>query len=303
MGELATIPKSISDNFKSLSIQRKEIASNEHVITSMTPTDSIILNAGSGTMIASMQPEEFKTEMVRVLKEVARDVGIVYWNDNIKMKERIPGIMAFALGYFRDMTAIDIKTAFDLSMTDKLDQYLPKDRSGHPEKKHFQEFNKEYFGRIMNAYRILKRSTWNTANKLLPKPDDLPSDEEKNIYRKSFIDTIYNKFYLYRDRDETPRFLVPALVASEFKRAGVVQGELKVSENNIAKGFILMTQDSNISKYQKYENTARYEDGDMPDAVISKAVKLAYEDLIVRVFDEIIESGLEIEDIVKFKYD
>lgn len=303
MGELAIIPKDISENFKALTVKRQDIASNEHVINNITPTESIILSAGSNTMIASMQPQEFKEEMVKALKEVARDVGITYWNDNIKMKERIPGIMAFAIGYFRDMTIIDIKTAFDLSITDKLDEYLPKDKFGNAENKHFQEFGKEYFGRVMKAYRILKRKTWNNANKLLPEPMHVASDEEKILYRSSFIETIHQKFFLYRDRDEQPVFLVPYLVASEFRKAGIVDGNIKVTENNIAKGFIEMTRDNNISKYQKSTIAKEYEQGELPQAIESKAVKSAYEEMIVRVFDEMIESGLDIRDIIKVKYD
>ena len=220
MGELATIPKDISENFKTLTVQRQEISTNQQVINNVTPTESIILIAGSNVMIASMEAQQFKEQMVKVLKEVARDVGITYWNDNVKMKERIPGIMAFALSFYRDMTINDIKTAFDLSITDKLDEYLPKDKFGQPENKHFQEFGKEYFGRVMKAYRLLKRKTWNNAKKLLPEPREVVSDEEKALFRASFIETIHKKFFLYRDRDEKPLFLVPYLVAVEFKTAG-----------------------------------------------------------------------------------
>ena len=68
----------------------------------------------------------------------------------------------------------------------ELDEFLPKDKNGNPEKKHFQQFNIDYFGRILNAYCRKRINVLSKAYSLLPKYNT-SSDEDRVIYHKHIV--------------------------------------------------------------------------------------------------------------------
>lgn len=79
------------------------------------------------------------------------------------------------------MTLADIKLAFELATTGELDDYLPKDSQGNPDKKHYQQFNADYFAKILNAYRRKQNGVIHKAYKALPEPKKELTPEENGI--------------------------------------------------------------------------------------------------------------------------
>lgn len=293
--------KSVAKNFSNLVERRKDIVMHPAVQEKVSNVESFILKAGTTLPIASMSMEEFKKEILKAMKEIARDVGITYWNDAREMQERIPEVVKYLTAFHRDMSISDIRLAFDLSIQGSLDEYLPQDSRGQAETKHFQNFNKEYIGRILNAYKRLKAATWSKANKLIPEEIAEVTEEEREAFRTTFIQEIVTKFNEYKNREEgdlRPKFLVPSLVLKELKKAGIVDGNIEITENHISKGFIRMTQDPSLSKYLKSYYAKKQEEGELTGAVESRAIHCAFEDYVFKAFDTIIENNINIEDIL-----
>lgn len=70
--------------------------------------------------------------------------------------------------YYSDMTLADIKMAFELATTGELDEYLPKDKQGNPDKNHYQQFNADYFAKILKAYKQKQTDVIDKAYKAIP---------------------------------------------------------------------------------------------------------------------------------------
>ena len=96
------------------------------------------------------------------------------------------------------MTLADIKLAFELATTGELDEYLPKDSQGNPDKKHYQQFNADYFAKILNAYRRKQNGVINKAYKALPEPKKELSPEQIRYYRNQSVMTCLMCFLRYK---------------------------------------------------------------------------------------------------------
>jgi hypothetical protein len=57
--------------------------------------------------------------------------------------------------YYRGVMASDIKRAFEWLMVGKLDDHLPLDKSGSPDRNHYGVFSIGYWTKVMNAYLAL----------------------------------------------------------------------------------------------------------------------------------------------------
>lgn len=299
MGELQVISKTISDNYLALTEKRRTVADDPAVMSKMSPTEAMVLHAGGQVSIASMTQEAFKESMVKTLKYIARDVGITYWNNANDIFQKIDSIMVFCAKFYRDMSPEDIRVAFDFSMAGKLDEFLPNDKDGKPDIRHYNEFGISYFSKIVNAYKAMKTKTWVKANRLLPEPISELTQDQKNEYHQFLINQIHKKFDEYKEMDIRPKFLVPFLIVKEFRKHGIIDGNINVTNEDVSNAFIRMTQDNNMSKYQKSRDAGLYEKGEIPQSVENKAIAIRYENIIVEVFDRCIESGIHIKDVVK----
>lgn len=85
------------------------------------------------------------------------------------------------------MTLADIKLAFELATTGELDDYLPKDSQGNPDRKHYQQFNADYFAKILNAYRRKQNGVIHKAYKAVPEPKKELTPEEKRYYHNQTV--------------------------------------------------------------------------------------------------------------------
>ena len=61
--------------------------------------------------------------------------------------------------YYSYLTLSDIMTAFELLAVGELNDYLPRNSSGNADNGHYQQFNANYFGKVLNAF--IKRTKCN----------------------------------------------------------------------------------------------------------------------------------------------
>lgn len=83
-------------------------------------------------------------------------------------------------------------------ITGKLDDYLPKDRDGNAERKHYQQFNADYFAKVLNAYCRKQNQVVGKAYTALPEPKKEFSPEQIRYYRNQSVMTCLMCFLRYK---------------------------------------------------------------------------------------------------------
>lgn len=83
-------------------------------------------------------------------------------------------------------------------ITGELDDYLPKDRDGNAERKHYQQFNADYFAKVLNAYCRKQNQVIGKAYTALPEPKKELSPEQIRYYRNQSVMTCLMCFMRYK---------------------------------------------------------------------------------------------------------
>ena len=174
---------------KAIAIRRQMVELPE-VAKALTPVEKYIFAASTKTQICAM------------------DVGFripTEQNDWAYMCTRLLDILK---KYYSQMTLADIKLAFELATTGELNEFLPRDSNGNPDKNHYQQFNADYFAKILNAYRRKQNGTISKAYAALPEPkrEISPepkreiSPEPKRQYHNEIVERCRNAFLQFKYR-------------------------------------------------------------------------------------------------------
>lgn len=154
---------------KAIEIRRKMVQLPE-VAKALNPVEKYIFAASTKTQISEIDDETLVTKLANMLKYIAMDVGFII----PQITEDWQYIQARTLDilkrYYSNFTLSDIKLAFELATTEELDEFLPKDRQGNPDKNHYQQFNANYISKILNAYKRKQNVIIDKAFKVLPEP-------------------------------------------------------------------------------------------------------------------------------------
>ena len=143
--------------------------------------------------IRKMADEELTEKLFVQVKFICRDIGVSYWDDPSQMKYETIRFFTTVRKYYDDLSLSEIKMAFEMASIGELDEWLPLDKNGHPDNKHYNSFNVAYYTKILNAYRTKRNRVWSKVRKYIPIEQHVISEEEKHN-NKVFIDSIYNAF-------------------------------------------------------------------------------------------------------------
>lgn len=155
---------------KSIDIRRKLVQLPE-LAKALNPVEKYVFAASTKTQISEMDDGVLVSKTAQMFRFIAMDVGYIIpqnKNDWAYIQTRLVDILKRYYSYF---TLADIKLAFELAISGELDNYLPKDSQGNPDKKHYQQFNFAFFAKILNAYKALRREVIYKAYNVLPSPD------------------------------------------------------------------------------------------------------------------------------------
>lgn len=149
---------------------RRQIAVLPEVAQALTQVEKYVFDASTKTQIAELDEKVFAEKAAQILQFVAMDVGYnipTNAQDWAYIQVRLLDIIK---RYYSQLTLSDIKLAFELATTGELDDYLPKDSKGKPDKAHYQNFNADYFAKILNAYKRKQSEVVEKAYNAVPKP-------------------------------------------------------------------------------------------------------------------------------------
>ena len=300
MNSLATISQQeVFKNLEKVSVDKANKLEKVEVQNGLGKIEMKVAEAGTKKLIKLMSDQDLLKEIEDSIEYIALDLGIKNFKDKDDREGR-GGRAAYAStrffqvlkNYYDDLTYDEVILSFELSMVGHLDEWLP---DGHG---HYQDFSFEYVTKILNAYKQYKRKTWTKVNRLIPHIETITEDQKKE--NKEFIlKDIITKFKNYRDEKVKPIFLVPFLVIDEFISAGVLSGRPEVIPEDIEKGFVDVMCRSSKSNAQKAKIKSDKEQGIENEDLNHSSERYSHERQIIKVFDEIISSGLDIEDVIQ----
>ncbi|MFR5683347.1 MAG: hypothetical protein ACLUD1_04675, partial [Clostridia bacterium] len=140
------------------------------VAKALNPVEKYVFAASTKTPIAEIDDAKLVENLSLLFKRIAIDVGYIIpqnENDWNYIQSRLLDILK---RYYSDMTLADIKMAFELRR--QVDEYLPKDKQGNPDKNHYQQFNADYFAKILKAYKQKQTDVIDKAYKAIPEKNN-----------------------------------------------------------------------------------------------------------------------------------
>lgn len=182
---------------KAIAIRRQMVELPE-VAKALTPVEKYIFAASTKTQICEMDDETLIAKTGQMFRFIAMDVGFripTEANDWAYICTRLLDILK---KYYSQMTLADIKLAFELATTGELNEFLPRDSNGNPDKNHYQQFNADYFAKILNAYRRKQNGTISKAYAALPEPKREISPEQKRQYHNETVERCRDTFLRYK---------------------------------------------------------------------------------------------------------
>ena len=171
-----------SGTAKAIEVRRAMVELPE-VAKALTPVEKYIFVASTKKQIAEIDDETLIAKTGQMFRFIAMDVGFIIPTENRDDWTYIcTRLLDLLKRYYSQLTLSEVKLAFELLITGELDDYLPKDRDGNAERKHYQQFNADYFAKILGAYRKKQNEVVGKAYKALPEPKKEMTPEEKRYY-------------------------------------------------------------------------------------------------------------------------
>jgi hypothetical protein len=274
---------------------RRQMVQLPDIAKALNPVEKYIFAASTKTQISEMEDGVLVSKTAQMFRFIAMDVGYIIpqnENDWAYIQTRLVDILK---RYYSYLTLADIKLAFELATTGELDEFLPRDSQGNPDKKHYQQFNADYFAKILGAYRKKQNEVIGKAYKALPELKREMTPEQKGYYhnrrearnRIVFLQYKYTGKISFEFGDEM--FLYDWLLKFGFA------DEVEATEDDRKQAFAKYMHRAAIGMVNQYTAfNVRRKGIDSPEIDFT-AYEVARKKEIIRAFDRMIAEEIQID--------
>ena len=284
---------------KAIEIRRKMVQLPE-VAKALNPVEKYIFAASTKTQISEIDDETLVTKLENMLKYIAMDVGFII----PQITEDWQYIQARTLDilkrYYSNFTLSDIKLAFELATTGELDEFLPKDKQGNPDKNHYQQFNAEYLSKILNAYKRKQNVVIDKAFKVLPEPkgemtpQQIRQFEIQRQWRNRYI------FLCYKYTGKLILGLTDDMFLYEWLQKCGLADDVQVKEDDRKEAFARYMQRVARGMINQYTAFHVRRKGTESPEIDFTAFEVARKKEIVKAFDRMIAEEMQVDNYLKF---
>ena len=188
------------------------------VVSRLNPIDRDIWVASTKKPISEYSPEELTNHIGKLSAMIAKDAGIKQID-----AYSVTRFVDILQKYYYTLSLSEIKTAFELGMTGRLDEYLPKDKNGHPDRHHYQSFSIDYVTKILNAYKRKFSDVETKVYTSLPAPEKIVTDREKQFYMNQFRESLRKTYIIYKYKGIIEERMNNLLVYDALERMGYAE--------------------------------------------------------------------------------
>ena len=280
---------------------RELIQSNK--IKQLSKVDQRIFVESTKRLISEEESEEKKIEYLGIIFiGVCSDFGL-----NAPERSAVKSVFSSIFDvidlYFDDLSFAEVKLAWRLLAVGELDNYLPKDRYGNPDKNHYGSLNVDYVTKVLKAYRKRKADMMSKTTALLPdKPKATPEQERAflNVQANNFIFAIMKYKYSGRFKAESDR-LISESTFKYMERLGYDMDTIPTYEDK--KLALAQFKGRPINSFaQVFEKECLATVGIEHEAVYFRALMIAKKRLLFRYWDEMLIEEDSIQDLYYYKH-
>lgn len=280
---------------------RELIQSNK--IKQLSKVDQRIFAESTRKLISEEESEEKKIEYLGIIFiGVCHDFGL-----NAPERSAVKSVFSSIFDvidlYFDDLSFAEVKLAWRLLAVGELDNYLPKDRYGNPDKNHYGSLNVDYVTKVLKAYRKRKADMMAKTTALLPdKPKATPEQERAflNVQANNFIFAIMKYKYSGRFKAESDS-LISESTFKYMERLGYDMDTIPTYEDK--KLALAQFKGRPINSFaQVFEKECLATFGIEHEAVYFRALMIAKKRLLFRYWDEMLIEEDSIKDLYYYKH-
>ena len=285
---------------KAIEVRRRMVQLPE-VAKALNPVEKYVFAASTKTPIAEIDDAKLVENLSLLFKRIAIDVGYIIpqnENDWNYIQSRLLDILK---RYYSDMTLADIKMAFELATIGELDEYLPKDKQGNLDKNHYQQFNADYFAKILKAYKQKQSDVIDKAYKAIPKknneisPEQIRRFEIQRQWRNRYI------FLCYKYTGKLILGLTDDMFLYEWLQKCGLADDVQVKEDDRKEAFARYMQrvaHGMINQYTAFQ--VRRKGTESPEIDFT-AFEVARKKEIIKAFDRMIAEEMQVDNYMKFQ--
>lgn len=280
---------------------RELIQSNK--IKQLSKVDQRIFVESTKRLISEEESEEKKIEYLGIIFiGVCSDFGL-----NAPERSAVKSVFSSIFDvidlYFDDLSFAEVKLAWRLLAVGELDNYLPKDRYGDPDKNHYGSLNVDYVTKVLKAYRKRKADMMAKTTAMIPdKPKATPEQERAflNVQANNFIFAIMKYKYSGRFKAESDR-LISESTFKYMERLGYDMDTIPTYEDK--KLALAQFKGRPINSFaQVFEKECLATVGIEHEAVYFRALMIAKKRLLFRYWDEMLREEDSIKDLYYYKH-
>lgn len=284
---------------KAIEVRRRMMQLPE-VAKSLSGVEKYIFAASTKTQIADIDDGTLVAKTGQMFRFIAMDVGYIIPTNSEDWAYICTRLLDILKKYYSQMTLADIKLAFELATTGELDYYLPKDSQGNPDKKHYQQFNADYFAKILNAYRQKQNEVIHKAYKAVPEPKRELTPEQKRYYHNETVARYRDVFLRYKYTGRLELGIADGMLIYDWLRKLGFANEVVGTEDDrkqslarymqrVARGF--------VNKYEAFH--VQRKGTDAPELDFT-AYEIARDKEIKRTFDRMNAEEIQIDNYLFF---
>lgn len=284
---------------KAIEVRRRMMQLPE-VAKALNPVEKYVFAASTKTPIAEIDDAKLVENLSLLFKRIAMDVGYIIpqnENDWNYIQSRLLDILK---RYHSDMTLADIKIAFELATTGELDEFLPKDKHGNPDKNHYQQFNADYLSKILNAYKRKQNVVIDKAFKVLPEPkgemtpQQIRQFEIQRQWRNRYI------FLCYKYTGKLILWLTDDMFLYEWLQKCGLADDVQVKEDDRKEAFAQYMQRVARGMINQYTAFQVRRKGTESPEIDFTAFEVARKKEIIKAFDRMISEEMQVDNYMKF---
>lgn len=288
----------IKPGTKAIEVRRRMVQLPE-VAKALRPVEKYVFAASTKTPIAEIDDAKLVENLSLLFKRIAIDVGYIIPQDENDWNYIQSRLLYILKRYYSGMTLADIKMAFELATIGALDEYLPKDKQGNPDKNHYQQFNADYFAKILNAYKQKRADVIDKAYKAIPKKNNEDSPEQDRRFeierqwrnRCIFLCYKYTGKLILRPIDDV--FLYKWL-----QECGLAD-DVQVKEDDRKEAFAQYMQRVARGMINKYTAHQVLRGGTESPEIDYTSFVVAQKKEIIKAFDRMIAEEMQVDNYMK----
>ena len=274
---------------------RRRMAEVPELMAGGSKIETYIFSASTKLQINELTDDILVKKSAQLFRFIAIDVcyTISSQNDWSYICTRLLDVLK---RYFSNLTLSEIKLAFELALTGRLDEYLPRDSRGEPEKKNYQQLNVDYFCKIQNAYIKKRSEVIEKVYKSLPAPEI--QVEEKEKYHQLSFNRLLNVFLRYKYKGIFKLGLVDGMFFYNILKKASIIDEIKEQNEDRKMALSIYLQRVAKGLANRYEAYRVQQKGIYSPELDFTAFEIARDKEIQRAFYFIVSNEIQMTDLL-----